>query len=368
MTTATHGRIGSKARRRTRTADGPRRAPADRARQAGAASTDREPSLTAWHESGHAVIASQMGARIDSVSVRAGVAFSGLTILLGTSFDSTGLSGMLWWLSPDLERVVRELHYLLAGAMSEGLGTSSRPVFVDADAARAAFEGLPESTRTSLVAAEGAGEVISDEARAWAHAVNFAGPDASQFLNLVTPGVRRLVLEHAPSIATVAAELDRGSVLSGLGVATIIGAGEPVDGDDARPRSGTWTPIAMAHIATFEEPVRMGDVLPWHDPRIQRSPGLFIPADADADVIHRAVAAHRSGARSPDTGPTPRLKPGPGVVRAIRGFVRRSRNGVPVRVAAGSLARTTAWYVRRWPDEFEESVLEGALRSSKGKA
>ena len=316
-------------------------------------------STASIHESAHAAVADALGFKVVSVSIREGVRYAGLTTIRGRRVDPTPLAELDWFINPDLADVVRELYVTMAGRIAEGLVTgTARVAAPDAVVARIAFEVLPEETQAGLLKEEAASEAHSDEARAWALLVDFFGLDAARFYDIVFEGARRYVYDRAVAIVSLAIELDRGAVLDGGSVATILAVGEPVDVDDGPPTSGDWTPLAMFFIAGVDQPVRVGEPYPWHDPRVQRSPGLFIAADAPPDDIQEAIDDYRNRAITPESRPR-RLVPGPGIVRCIRAFVARTRDGlIASSIAEGELVRAESWQARSRPGYFAPSEAE----------
>jgi hypothetical protein len=298
-----------------------------------------------------------MGFDILTVSVRPGSRHDGVTIARCPRVDAAQLSDIPWWTNPDLGPVVRELHWCLAGTVAEGLAHGTgRPIAPDADLARVAFEALPDVRRTGLLQAEAGTDGTSDEALAWAVAADFCGPDAKAFLDLVYPGIRRFVSEHAVAIAAIAAELQQGSILDGNAIDTILAVGEGVDLADGAPTSGTWTPVTTAFVSDVDAPARLGDVYPFHDARVQRAPALFLPADAPVEVIKKAIRDYRDATAATPERPK-KLEPGPGVIRCIRQLVGRTRDGrMAITVGIGDLARAESWYAKRWPMFFEPTA------------
>jgi hypothetical protein len=300
-----------------------------------------------------------MGFDILTVSVRPGSRHDGVTIARCPRVDAAQLSDIPWWTNPDLGPVVRELHWCLAGTLAEGLAHGTgRGIAPDADLARVAFEALPDARRTGLLQAEAVTDGTSDEALAWAVAADFCGPDAKAFLDLVYPGIRRFVSEHAVAIIAIAAELQQGSILDGPAIDTVLAVGEGVELSDGAPTSGTWTPLTTVFVSHVEAPARRGETYPWHDARVQRAPALFVPADAPACVIEKAVSDYRDAAAAAATPKSPmKLATGPGVVRCTRQLVGRTRDGrMAITVGIGDLARAESWYAKRWPMFFEPTA------------
>jgi hypothetical protein len=290
------------------------------------------------------------------VSVRHGVRFAGATIVRGTSVDPAGLTSIPWWMNPDAQPVVRRLIYVLAGNAAEAhVAGTSRVATPNADDARAAFESLPEDTRTYLLLAERSdGHDVPDQTAAWALAVAFTR-HGREFYDLVAADTRAMVLDHLPAIVSVAHELDAGSVLSGPAIDVILAVGEPVEADDGPPTAGRWVAITTFVTGGVDVPVRIGEVLPFHDPRVQAAPHLFLPGDSPTEVLATAIEEYRRSATSPPWSAT--LEPGPRVMRCLRRLVGRTHGGwVPLTVGEGALARADAWYVRRWPTYFAPSV------------
>jgi hypothetical protein len=309
-----------------------------------------DPSVAAWHEAGHCVLARVSGIDIDVVSIRPGARHTGVTILRSPSPQPLGR--LPWWLDPDLGDVVRDLTCTLAGEIAEGLAvTSGRVPAPSADDMRTAFDGVSDASRSRLLAAESdpAG-ALSDRAQAWRLAWAFCGDLALPFLDLVRAEVRARVQESAGTIANVASELMRGAVLDGAAVDTILAVGELVDADDGRPTSGIWTPIVTSFVGDVDRPARVGDVLPWHDARVQTAPDLFVPADAPSETVQEAEAAYLARATAPARAPR---RPRP-MVTCVRRLVGRTRDGrAAVTVAAGESIAADSWAARRWPTHFE---------------
>jgi hypothetical protein len=92
--------------------------------------------------------------------------------------------------------------------------------------------------------------------------------------------------------------------------------GQPVDAEGP-PISGSWTPITMAFVADVEQPARPGEAYPWHDAIVQQAPELFVPADAESEVIRKAIDDYHVAALSPEPHGLRTLKAGPGVVRSV---------------------------------------------------
>jgi hypothetical protein len=325
-----------------------------------AAAEEQDISPIAIHEAAHAVAAREMGFEIETVSIRPGISHAGLTIAYSPQVDPTSLSEIPWWLNhPDLAPVVRRLHYLLAGNAAEAMATGTGRVAVPvADDARAAFEALPQAARTELLAAEAAVDGVSDNAAAWAQTVAFAGvADATLFFGLVAQGVRRFVSERLEAITAVAVELQRGSVLDGVAIDTILAVGELVEAEGGAPTSGSWTAIATFFVGDSEKPALVGETHVWHDARVQHAPQLFVSADTPSDAIQKAIDDYRIAAMSPEPIGTKPLRPGPGVARCIRHLLGRTRDGrLAINVARGTLLGNESWCVRRWPSYFAPSV------------
>jgi hypothetical protein len=321
----------------------------------------------AVHEIAHALYGKFAGVEIATVSIREGARHAGVTITIGRDIDPSALSFLPWYINPDLAPVVRSLHHLLAGDVAEALAFGTgRVAAPDADAAQAAFDALPEANRTGLLNAEASTDGQSDRARAWALAVAFCGPSARLLYELAYQDLRRDVSQRMCTIESLASELLITSVLDGVAFDTILSVGQPVDGEGP-PTSGRWTAITTCFIADVEEPARVGESLPWHDRRVQCVPELFLPTSSPPDVIRRAIDDYRKASMSPEPVGSRRLEPGPGVVRCVRRFVGRTRNGGSITVARGDLARADAWYVRRWTDKFEPSVVEDRADTKQGK-
>jgi hypothetical protein len=51
-----------------------------------------------------------------------------------------------------------------------------------------------------------------------------------------------------------------------------------LEADDGPPSSGDWLAIATFFTGRVELPARAGEILPFHDPRVQAVPELFVPA------------------------------------------------------------------------------------------
>jgi hypothetical protein len=312
----------------------------------------------AVHEGAHAIFARMASFEIVAVSVRRGRSNTGQTIVRLPRHRPGASAAVAWQRNPQLDLVVRKLRYVLAGdiaeAMLAGTGRFDAP---SADAARATFDALPDAARTALLAAEAAEAGTSDLAHAWAIAVDLCGPgDASAFLDLVTGGVRRSVAEHAAEIMALALELHRGSVLDGPAVAAIAALGEPVEADDGPPTSGSWISIATFVAGGIDVPARVGETYAFDDPRVVHSPGLFLPADASAEVIRRALDDYRIGSMWSESGLTA-LQPGRRVVRCVAALVARTRDGRPaIRIARGELVCKDSWVVTRWPRHFRPSM------------
>jgi hypothetical protein len=85
------------------------------------------------------------------------------------------------------------------------------------------------------------------------------------------------VQQHAIAIGAIAVELERGCVLDGTSVDVITAVGERIEADDGPPISGEW--IAITSFVTGEFHARVGEVMPFHDPRVQAVPEMFIPSD-----------------------------------------------------------------------------------------
>jgi hypothetical protein len=311
-------------------------------------------SRVAIHEAAHASVARLLGFEIEAVSVRRGVTFAGVTIAGGMRVDPSGLRSIPWWRHPDREIVVKKLMYLLSGNAAEAFaaGTSRAPT-PNADDARAAFAALPETTRSRLVKAERAeSDCVPDAAAAWALTVAFT-PHARLFFDLLAVETRAMVRDRLPAIASVARELDRGAVLTGAAVDVILAVGEVVEADDGPPVAGRW--IAITSFATGEIHAQVGEILPFHDARVQAVPELFLPSDSPEADVAKAIEDYRRKSMSPTSSRD--LAPGPRVVRCTRRLVGRTRGGwTAIRIAAGQLAPATAWYVTRWPSYFEPSV------------
>ena len=157
------------------------------------------------------------------------------------------------------------------------------------------------------------------------------------------------------AIVRVAVELDAGSVLDGTAVDVILAVGEPLEADDGPPTSGAWIAIGTFFTGGMDAPARAGDVLPFHDPRVQAVPELFLSAELPGDLVAKVIHDYRLKAMSPSSSTA--LVAGPRVVRCTRRLVGRTPGGwTAITVVEGDLVRADAWYVARWPTFFEPSL------------
>jgi hypothetical protein len=258
-----------------------------------------------------------VGFEILTVSIRPGHCHEGITIARGRHGNGGELAAIPWWINPDLGPVVRELHYILAGRVAEALAFGTgRVAGPDPDRARLAFDALPVAKRTSLLNAEVETEGTSDEARAWALAADFCGPDAKAVLDLVYPGIKRFVSDRAAPIFAVATELQAGSVLDGPAIDTILAVGENVDLADGARHPAHGRPSRRYSSARSTR-------LPAKAKRIRITmPGCNVPPRCSYVPMHLPTCSRRRSA-----------------IIATRPRHRRRR------IAGGSLSQALAWSV-----------------------
>jgi hypothetical protein len=142
-----------------------------------------------------------------------------------------------------------------------------------------------------------------------------------------------------------------------------------------KPSSGQWMPLDSACINGSRTPVRKGQPYRWDDPAVKAAPELFVPADMSREEFHKACEAYRNagidkamaGATTMD-GMTSSgvkvtvlepLRAGPGVVRCIRYLAVDLPGPVSsaMHIYRGQLADAGSWFVRKWPDHFEPTIV-----------